>query len=69
VIECGEGTGFPLEAGDAVLVLEELLGQDLDGHVALELRVPDPVDLSHSPRTERGEDLPGTETGAGGETQ
>jgi hypothetical protein len=69
VAEGGEGAGLPLEAGDAVLVLEELFRQDLDGDVPLELRVAGPVDLPHPPRAERGENLPGTETGAGCETQ
>ncbi len=67
VVQGGEGAGLALETGDPVLVLEELLGEDLDRHVPLELRVAGPVNLPHSPRAERGEDLPGTETGAGGE--
>ena len=40
-------------------------GSTLIGDVPVELLVPGPVDLSHSARTERREDLVRTETGAG----
>ena len=69
VVQGGEGAGLALEAGDAVLVLEELLRQDLDGDVPLELRIAGPIDLSHAPGTERGEDLVRSEAGAGGDGQ
>jgi hypothetical protein len=52
---------------DAVLVLEELLGKDLDGEVPLELRVARPVDLAHAPRAERGENLVLAQSHARGE--
>ena len=37
------------------------VGQHLDRHVALEPRVPRPVDLAHPARAERRDDLVGTE--------
>ena len=37
---------------------------DLDGHFAIQLRIPRPVDLSHPARPQGCEDLVGTEAGA-----
>ncbi len=46
-------------------VSSDFLRQHLDGHLAPEPRVPRPVDLPHSARTEGREDLVGTEPGPG----
>ena len=45
-----------------------VLREDLDGDVAVELRVARAVDLAHAARAERREDLVGTETGSGDES-
>ena len=48
---------LPLEPREHVRVLREGFGQDFDGDVAAQLRVPRPVHLSHSPGAERREDF------------
>ena len=45
--------------------LGHLGGQDLNGHVPSQLRVPGPVDLAHPSRTNGGDNLVGTEPIAG----
>ena len=46
-------------------MLRELFGKDFDGDFAPEFGVLGLVDLSHSTRTDGGEDLVGTELGSG----
>ena len=52
VIECSEHSGFALEPGQTLGAGRERLRQHLDRHLAAQLRVCRPVDLSHAPRTE-----------------
>ena len=56
-----------LEPRQRVGIRGERLRQHLDRDVALELRVPRPVDLPHPARAERREDLVGTEASPGWE--
>ncbi len=58
--------GLPFEARERVSVGGEPGGQDLDGHLAREARVPRPVNLAHASRAERRKDLVGPETSPGG---
>ena len=58
------GPGLLLEALQAVLVGGQLLGDDLDGHVAAEARVVGAVDLAHAARAERRDDLVRADTTA-----
>ena len=58
-----------LEAGQRVGIGGDGLREDLDRDVAVELRVPRAVDLSHPARAQRREDLVGAEAGAGDEGQ
>jgi hypothetical protein len=67
VVERGERLGFALEAPQPLLVVRELVGQDLDRHLALEPRVLGAVDLAHSAGAEGAEDLVEGEGLAGGE--
>ena len=39
-VQRGEDLGFALEAGEAIRILRECLGQDFEGHVAVEFGVP-----------------------------
>ena len=64
VREGGDSARLPFEAFERVRVGIELLGQDLDGHLAAEPRVPRAVDLPHAARAERGDDLVGAQSGA-----
>ena len=56
-----------LEAGERVGVIGEVLGQDLDRHVALEAGVAGAVDLPHPAGAERRDDLVRAEAVAGRE--
>jgi hypothetical protein len=55
VIERGQRLRLAREALQALLVLRELLGQDLDRHFAIESRVLRAVDLAHGSGPERPE--------------
>ena len=63
--QLGDRLGFALEAGQAVGVLGQRLGQDLDRHVSIKPLVVGPVDLSHAARAERRGDLVRTDLRAG----
>jgi hypothetical protein len=67
VVEAGDGLGFALETGADIRVARQPGRQDLDGDVAPEAGVACAIDLAHSARAQRGKDLVGTKTGAGGE--
>ena len=61
VVERRQQLGFALEPGEPVGVGGEVVGEDLDGDVALQLGVTGAVDLPHTPRAERFQDLVMTE--------
>jgi hypothetical protein len=48
MVQRGEGTGLPIEAGQPLGVLRNRRRQDLDGDLAVEVRVGRPVHLAHS---------------------
>ena len=56
-----------LEAGDSFRVCRERLGQDLDGDIAIELRVAGSVHLAHAPFADLRGDFVNAEACAGGE--
>jgi len=64
VIQRGEDARFALEACKAIGVRCEGGRQDFDRHLATELRVSGAIDLAHSARAERREDLIRTEATA-----
>ena len=55
--ERGDGLRLALEARERVRVVGDGRGQDLDGDVAVELRVARAIDLSHAACSERRQDL------------
>ena len=65
MVERGERLGFAREAGDAIGIEGERIGQDLDRDVPSESRVARPIDFSHAAGPQLGEDLVGRETRAG----
>ena len=67
MVQARKRARFPLEARSSFFSLEELFRQDLDRHIAPELRVPCPVHLAHPARAERREDLVGAELRSSGE--
>ena len=60
VVQRGDGARFPLEAPEAVFVVDAV-GQKLDGHVPVQARVAGAVDLSHAPLPDGGDDLERTD--------
>src|SRR5207244_901076 len=58
---------FALEANFELRVLREFRGQNLDGHAAIEPRVPPPPHLPHPARPDRRDHFVGPESAAGGE--
>ena len=56
---------FTLEAREAVGVVREGLGQDLDRDVSVQLRIARPIDLPHAPFADLGGDFVDAEAGAG----
>ena len=58
-----DGLRLALEPRERVGIGGDGFGEDLDRDVAVELRVPRPVDLAHAARAERREDLVGAEAG------
>ena len=67
VIERGERAGLALGAHQAIGIRGEGFRQNLDGHVAPELRVARAVDLAHAAGAERTGDLVPAEASAGRE--
>src|SRR5262249_10154674 len=65
MVQCGERSGFPLEPGDAFRIRRKRLREDLDRYVAIQLPITRTIDLSHTTSTNGGENLVGTDTGAG----
>ena len=60
----GEHARFAVEASQAVGVSRENARQDLDSHIATELRVARAIDLAHAASPDSGLDLIHTETPA-----
>ena len=67
MVQRGERLRFALEAGEALRILRERLGQHLDRHLAPERGVGGAIDLAHAAGAEGGEDFVGAEAGAGSE--
>src|SRR5664280_1876297 len=55
--ECRDRLGLPLEPRQRVRIGGHGFGQHLDRDIPVELLIPRPVHLAHSPHAERGEDL------------
>ncbi len=69
MVERARGLRLRFEASQTLRVRGHRRGQHLDGHVALEPRVPRPVDLPHPSRAQRREDLVGAEPSSRRESQ
>ena len=57
--------GLALEPRQGIRIRRERLRQHLDRHLALQLRIPRPVHLSHPARAQRRDDLVGPEARSG----
>ena len=54
MVEAGEDLSLPLEPGEPIRVAGEGIGQDLQGDIAVELRVGGLPDLAHPALAEEG---------------
>ncbi len=68
-IQRGQGLGLALKPRDPLRVGGERRGQDLDGDVAIEPRVPRPIHFAHAAGSEGRDDLVRAEAGTGSEGQ
>ena len=66
VVGRGQRLRLTREPRQTIRIAREELRQHLDGDVAAEPRIFRAEHLAHAARTERGDDLVGTEAGAGG---
>jgi hypothetical protein len=64
VVQGPRGAGLEFEAGQAVAVLGQLPGEDLDGHVPVDPQIVGTPDLAHPSRAEGRDDLVGADAGA-----
>src|SRR5262245_37357464 len=69
VVEGSEDFGFALKAPEAIRIAGHRGGKYLDRHRPLQIAIGRAIDLAHAAGADRGDDLVGTETGAGGEGQ
>src|SRR5204863_7742647 len=67
VAERGERLRFALEPREAIGIGGDGIGQDLDRHVAIELRVARAIDLAHAAGAEWGDDFVRADARAGSE--
>src|SRR5262245_382510 len=65
MVEGGQRSGFPLEAGEPIRIAREAVGQHLDGRIAAQVSVARSVDLSHTTRAEWTENLVSSKATAG----
>ncbi len=64
MVEDCDRLGLPLEAGQAIRVLGQLLRQDFDGDFAVEAEVFGTIDLAHASSPQRGNYLVRAESGS-----
>ena len=65
----GEGFRFTLEASQAIRIVRECFGQDLDRDIAVQLGVAGSIDFAHASATDQLGQLEYAETGARSERQ
>ena len=55
--ELRDSAGFPLEAFPQFRILRKMIGENLDGNIAVQARIVRTIDFPHAARAERGNDL------------
>src|SRR5262245_16054275 len=65
MVERGKHLRFPPESRKAIGIRRERVRQDLEGDVAIELRIASSIDLTHAAGADERDDLVRTEPGAG----
>ena len=69
MVQRGEGLRFALESSEALRIVRECLGQDLDRNVAIQLGIARSIDFAHAPAADEIGQLKDAEAGAGSEGQ
>ena len=69
MIERGQRLRFAREAGESIMIGGERVRQDLQGDVAIELRVASAIHLAHATGANGRDDLVRAESGSWGERQ
>jgi hypothetical protein len=69
MIERGQRLRFAREAGESIVIGGERVRQDLQGDVAIELRVASAIHLAHATGADGRDDLVRAESGSWGERQ
>ena len=69
MVQRGQGLGLALEAGEAIGIVREGLGQDLDRDVAVQFRIARAKYLPHPAFADLGRDFVNAEAGAGSQGQ
>ena len=67
MVQRREHSGFTLKAGKTFRIIDEISGEDFDGHVAREFRVARAIHLAHAARANLRDDFVGAETRARGD--
>jgi hypothetical protein len=65
MVQCGERLRFAIESSEAIGILRERVGHDLDRDVAIQLRVSRAIDLADSACAERSLHFIGSEARTG----
>ena len=65
MVERGQRLGLTFETRQAVRIVADALGQDFQGDVAIQAKVPRPVDLAHSPFAKKAGHFVAADAGAG----
>ena len=68
MVEAGEDLRLSCEPGEPVRIGREDVREDLQGHIAIELRVGGLPDLAHAPLAEEGDHFVVPQAGADGQS-
>ena len=66
MVQTGEHLRFTLEPGQSIRICRKRLGQGLERHLPVQLRIGGLIDLAHAPLADEGGDVVVPEAGADG---
>jgi hypothetical protein len=69
MVQRREGLGFTLEASQAIRIVRERLGQNLDRDIAVQLGIAGAKDFAHAPAADQVDQLKDADAGARSEAQ
>ncbi len=65
MVQRGQDFGFTFKPGESIRILSKRLGENLQGHLTLELGIGGLIDLAHAAFADEGGDVVVAESGAG----